>query len=380
MARSKRRAITVRDLCDVMELVAPIWAAAEWDNVGLLAGDPTRELKRVLLTIDFTAEVLDEARRAGVDAIVSYHPPIFRPVKRLVADPKTQEGVVALALASGMAVYSPHTALDAADGGTNDVLGGLAGLKDMHPFQFAAAGPVECKLVVFVPPGDVERVAEAVFQAGGGRIGAYEQCSHRLHGEGTFFGTEATDPVVGRRGRLERVDEVRLEIIFSQKSLGDVAAAVRRTHPYEEPAFDVYALERLPHGKIGQGRIGEFSRPITLGTLARALKVQTRAANAVTIGKPGWKLRRGFVCVGAAGSLPFESTDERLAEGDVVITGEIRHHDALRYERCGIAAVALGHWASERPVLRPLAKRLGVLLRGVSVTVARADRDPFGSG
>ncbi|MCZ6697614.1 MAG: Nif3-like dinuclear metal center hexameric protein [Planctomycetota bacterium] len=379
MAKLKRRSVTVRDLCDVMELIAPCRAAASWDNVGLLAGDPVRKLDRVMLTIDFTPDVLEEARRARVSAVVSYHPPLFRPVKRLVADPTTQEGVVAEAMASGISIYSPHTALDSAVGGTNDVLAAIAGLKDVRPFEAVAGGPVECKFVVFVPPGDVDRVADAVFDAGAGRIGAYEKCSYRLRGEGTFFGTEATDPVVGRRGRLERVDEIRLEVIVPKNRINDVAAAVRRAHSYEEPAFDVYPLERLPSDKAGQGRVGGFGRPVSLGALARALKVKTRASNTVTIGKPGMKLRRGFVCVGAAGSLPFESAGEPCGQGDVVVTGEIRHHDALRYRRCGVSAVALGHWASERPVLGPLAKRLGALLRGVAVSVSRADRDPFGS-
>jgi len=362
-----------------MEQIAPTPAAEEWDNVGLLVGRRTWPLRRVLLTIDLTAAVLAEALGSRCDAILAYHPPIFRAVKRLIPSATEQEGLAAEALSRRIAVYSPHTALDAAQGGTNDTLADLAGLTDLSPFSPSAAIRDECKLVVFVPNAQVEKVAEAVFAAGGGRIGAYEKCSYRLSGEGTFFGTVATSPVVGKKGRLERVAETRLEVVFPLRRLAEVVAAVRGSHPYEEPAFDVYPLQSPPEGSVGQGRAGRFARPVSLGALGRLLAKKTRAANAVIVGRPGQRLSRGLVCVGAAGSLPFEIPDRPCGPGDVVITGEIRHHDALRYQRCGAAAIALGHWASERPVLRPLAKRLRPLLPAVSVTISRKDCDPFGS-
>ncbi|MFQ5423327.1 MAG: Nif3-like dinuclear metal center hexameric protein [Phycisphaerae bacterium] len=376
---AERSTATVRILCEAMEHIAPTWAAAEWDNVGLLVGDPARPVRRVLLAIDLTAAVLSEARRGRFEAVVAYHPPLFRPVTRFVVGTLDQHSVAAEAAASGMAVYSPHTALDAAAGGPNDTLAALAGLKDAVPFEAAASGPDKCKLVVFVPPERVDAIAEAVFDAGAGRIGQYEKCSFRLAGQGTFFGTESTAPAVGRRGRFERVDEIRLEVILPRIRLPDVTAAVRRAHPYDEPAFDVYPLQRLPDGRIGQGRIGRFARRKTLAALARSMKQKTGAANVVTVGGPARSLCRGLVCVGAAGSLPFDMPATPCGPGDVVITGEIRHHDALCYRRSGVAAIALGHWASERPVLKPLARRLAAMLNRVTVVVSRSDRDPFGS-
>ncbi|HKQ47099.1 MAG TPA: Nif3-like dinuclear metal center hexameric protein [Phycisphaerae bacterium] len=364
-------------LCDAMEQIAPTWAAAEWDNVGLLAGGAKWPLARVLLTIDLTPAVLDEAIRTKVGAIVSYHPPIFRPIKRMSVDRAASEGLAAEAVAHRIAVYSPHTALDCSPDGTNDVIAALAGLEDIVPFEIAAKADRLCKLVVFVPAQQVEKVSDAVFAAGAGRIGAYERCSYRVNGQGTFFGTESTSPTIGRRGRLERVDEVRLEVIFPRQRLADVTAAVRKSHPYEEPAFDVYPLEGLPDGRTGQGRIGRFRKPIALSMLAKRLAMKTGARCASRIGRSSERLHRGLVCVGAAGSLPFEIPGESLGWGDVVITGEIRHHDALRYARCGAAAIALGHSVSERPVLAPLAARLKKLLPGVSIIVSRADRDPF---
>lgn len=374
---NKASTCTVSSLCEAMERIAPTRAAADWDNAGLLAGDAAGRLRRVLLAIDLTADVLDEAVRGGCDAIVSYHPPIFRAVKRFVVDRTQQEGLAAEAAMRGMAVYSPHTALDAAEGGTNDTLAALAGLENLAPFTAAESGSSECKLVVFVPASHVDRVAEALFRVGAGRIGDYVQCSYRLAGQGTFFGTESTDPVIGRRGRLERVDEIRLEVVFPRGRIADVSSALRRAHPYEEPAFDVYALVKPPDPSIGQGRIGQFAKPPTLSALAASLKQKTGAANVAIVGRGAARMKRGLVCVGAAGSLPFDMPNDPCGRGDVVITGEIRHHDALRYQRCGAAAIALGHWASERPVLKPLAARLRRLLPGVIISASRADADPF---
>jgi hypothetical protein len=231
-----------------------------------------------------------------------------------------------------------------------------------------------------VPPSHLEEMAEALFAAGAGVIGGYSECSFRLSGYGTFRGGESTNPVVGEKGRLERVEEVRLEVVFPTGRLNEIVAAIRRAHPYEEPAYDIYPLEAPPSSRLGQGRIGRFPRPVRVGELARSLRRRTQAATAAIVGNPNVVVERGIVCAGAAGEMPFEGPGERACRpGDVVITGEIRHHEALRYDRYGAAAIALGHWASERPVLAPLAEKLRELLPGVMVMVSQADGDPFRS-
>jgi dinuclear metal center YbgI/SA1388 family protein len=384
--------LTVAQVCRAMDTLAPNWAAADWDNVGLLVGGGEWPGQYILLTIDLTPAVLDEAVKLGCNLIISYHPPIFRPIKRICPDAHSAEGLAAEALSRRIAIYSPHTALDAALGGTNDALAELAGRVDTRPFAVAAPPVAQCKLVVFVPAEQVDAVAESVFSAGAGRIGEYEKCSYRVAGHGTFFGSDAANPAVGQRGRLECVAEVRLEVVFPRGRLAEVIAAVRASHPYEEPAFDVYALESAPPAVgalgqsesdkaarrfIGQGRIGRLSQPTALGDLARSLGKAAGAENVTVVGAAGLVVSRAFVCAGAAGSLPFEAADASPGPGDVVITGEIRHHDALRYQRAGAAAIALGHWASERPVLVPLSLNLKRLLPGASITMSKVDADPF---
>ena len=374
--KRKSTAATVATLCDAMDSIAPRWAAAEWDNVGLIAGDRHWAVRRALVTVDLTPPVLDEAIRLRCQAIISYHPPIFKPVTRLIVDAAGQEAVVARALARNIAIYSPHTALDAAPGGTNDVLARLCDIVDPRPFTLAAPVCRSCKIVVFVPARDVDKVAEAMFAAGAGRIGEYEKCSFRTTGHGTFLGSAASNPRVGRRQQFERVEEIRIEAVVPSDRVTEVTDAMRRAHSYEEPAFDVYDVRNVTCDAIGQGRMGLLKTPVSLGAMARRLGRSVGATGMTIVGEAGMKIRRAMVCAGAAGSLPFDA-ETPPGPGDVVVTGEIRHHDALRYARVGAAAIALGHWTSERPAIKPLAARLSKLLPVIDLIVSRADHDPL---
>lgn len=360
-----------------MEAIAPSWTAADWDNVGLIAGAHDWAATRLLLTIDLTPAVADEAIANKTDVVIAYHPPIFRAVKHFRPDMREQDGIAAELLSRRIAIYSPHTALDAAPGGTNETLAELAGLVDLRPFKSAITPTKQYKLVTFVPSHAIERVAGAIHAAGAGVIGDYSNCSYRLDGTGTFHGGDSTNPTVGRRGKLERVAETRFETVVSAPCLGAAITSLRQAHPYEEPAFDVYPLAQTSIDGVGQGRIGRFKKPVKLGDLARDLAKRTRATAPAIVGKPNASLTRGFVCVGSAGTLPFEADGPGCGSGDVVITGEIRHHDALKYERRGVAAIALGHSTSERPVLKLLAQRLSNPLHGVKIDISRKDRDPL---
>jgi len=363
----------VADMCRAMEEIAPSTLAQDWDNVGLLAGDFNAVVRRVLLTIDLTGPVVEEATRKKIDLIVSYHPPIFKPVSSLRSPGRGMESLMYRCIRGGVAIYSPHTALDAAEGGTNDVLAQLCGIHQTEPLEYVDA-PTEsrCKFVVFVPPQHLDKVADSIFEAGAGRIGDYTQCSYRTAGEGTFFGGRDTNPAVGRRGRMEFMEEVRLESVVRTKDLANVIHAMRTAHPYEEPAFDIYPLK--PELVCGIGRCGRLPKATSLEKLARRLQFQIRAKGVQMVGHRNQVVEFVVIVAGAAGSLPFRIP---LSDRHVIMTGEIRHHDALTIGRCGCSAIALGHWASERPVLKPLAQRLKGCLPGVSLFVSSADRDPF---
>jgi len=378
MAKRAARGVPLSACCETLRRIAPLELAADWDNVGLLVAPRGGRIVRALVTGDLTPAVLDEAVGRRVGLVVAYHPPIFKAVKALLAGRESPEGLAAEALRHGVAVYSPHTAWDAADGGTNDALIALCGVTFTRPFSYPPPGPGrECKLVTFVPTAKVDAVADAMFSAGAGRIGDYTHCSFRIPGQGTFFGTDATNPRIGRRGRLERVDEIRLEAVVPATRVPEVVEAMRRAHPYEEPAFDIHPLADHPSNHIGQGRIGELTRPVSLGALARRLTARVHAAATTLVGDRRTTVRRVLVCAGSAGSLPFELHGDRCGPGDAIVTGEIRHHDALRILRCGASAVALGHWRSERPGVTALARRLAHEWPDVDVRMSRADREPF---
>jgi len=373
MAKTKTSKVAVGQVARALDIIAPATLAQSWDNTGLLVGDKSTGCRRVLLCIDLTGPVLAEAIADKCGLVVSYHPPLFKPIQKVLADSVETDALVHQAIANGIAVYSPHTALDAADGGTNDVLAGLCKLTDVEPFEFADTKKREYKIVTFVPPAHVGKVASAMFDAGAGNIGDYEQCSYRLRGEGTFFGTENTNPQLGKKGRLESVAETRIEMVCPNRSLPEVVTALRKSHPYEEPAFDIYPLQ--PEPVAGIGRVGTLPAGTTLGSLARSLQKATGSKIMTVVGSVKTRIRRAAVCVGAAGRLPLERA--RSSDCDVIVTGEIRHHDALTIGRNNKTAIALGHWESERPVLKPLAKKLKSMIDGITTIISKRDKGPF---
>jgi dinuclear metal center YbgI/SA1388 family protein len=350
-----------------MESIAPTRFAAPWDNVGLLVGDTEGAVSRVLLTIDCTRAVLREARAGGCEAIVSYHPPLFEAQKRFVA------GSIAFEAArAGVALFSPHTALDVAEGGTNDVLADALGMTERTALRPADEPDDELKLVTFVPAEHVEAVSRALFAAGAGRIGEYSSCSFRAPGTGTFFGGAGTHPVAGEAGRLEEAAELRLETVVPARCAQAVVGALRASHPYEEPAFDLVRLAAAP-GKRGFGRVGAVT-PAKVEILVERVKKALGVERVLVAGAVDWTVSRAAVCAGSGADLLGDAIG---AGAGFFLTGELRHHDALRAAEAGLAVVCTRHSTSERGALVALERRLSELLPGVTVTRSTEDRDPF---
>jgi dinuclear metal center YbgI/SA1388 family protein len=359
------------DLIAAMEEIAPTRHAEAWDNVGLLAGDPQQGIERAMLCIDFTAAVASQANAAGCHAIIAYHPPIFAPLKRVVAGGATN--LLHQAIRQGLALYSPHTALDVAAGGTNDLLADLLLLEQRRPLRLAEPKVTRCKLVTFVPAKCVETVAAALFEAGAGQIGKYSCCSFRSPGVGTFFGGEGTHPAVGQSGKLERAEEIRLETQVALADVPAVIAALRATHPYEEPAFDLNALVPQSEG-VGVGRVGVWAKAVPVAELIERVKRGLGIQTLLVAGEMDRVVSRGAVCAGAGRGL----LDDVLAAGaELYVTGELPHHDALRANAGGITVLCTLHSHSERAVLGRLRDRLLELLPGLAVQIAREDREPF---
>jgi dinuclear metal center YbgI/SA1388 family protein len=363
----------VADLVRAMEEIAPTHFAAEWDNVGLLVGDPEGPLTRVLLAIDCTRPVLEEAIAQKCDAVVAYHPPIFTPQKRWVGG-----SIAYAAVRGGVAIYAPHTALDVADGGTNDVLADAVGMVDRRPLR-ALQPDRELKLVTFVPAARVADLSDALFAAGAGVIGRYSSCSFRSPGTGTFFGEQGTNPAVGQAGRLEEAPEVRVEMVLPSARVAAVVRALRSAHPYEEPAFDLIPLEASPVDGgsravwRGMGRVGAVP-PENANAMIDRIKRALAVKNALAAGALDRMVSRVAVCAGSGGDFV---PDAIAARADLLLTGELRHHDVLRAVEAGLVVVCTLHSASERPALAGLGQRLIARLAGVEVAVSHADREPL---
>ena len=371
---------TVAELVAALDRISPFRLAEEWDNVGLLVGRRDAEVTRTLLAIDATPAVIAEAAASGCAAIVAYHPPVFRPLKRLSDETPAQRVALELA-ACGIAAISPHTALDAAPGGLNDWIADGIGPGDRKALVPAATLPEteEVKIVTFCPPEATERIRDGLAAAGAGRIGGYERCSFELPGTGTFFGGESTRPAVGGRGKLERVSETRLEMVCPRRALPIAIEALRRFHPYEEPPVEIHPLEPRPRRNAGAGRKLTLDRPASVDEVAARLK-RHFGVTAVSIALPdGAPAGHGTIglCAGAGESL----LDAAIAEGcTLFVTGEMRHHEVLSALARGCGVLLAGHTNTERGYLPILAERLRRELSGLEVTVSAIDRDPLHAG
>jgi dinuclear metal center YbgI/SA1388 family protein len=352
---------------EILQQIAPTAMAEPWDNVGLLVGDPNQDITGLLLTIDLTAEVAAEAQQKKCDLVIAYHPPIFSPLKKIIAG-----SLVFDAIQKGVAIYSPHTALDAANGGTNDVLADAIGLTDIRPLRTSKSESSQCKLVTFVPTEHLERVSKALFEAGAGNIGKYSSCSFRTPGIGTFFGEAGSNPTIGKSGRLEEAQEVRLETVLPLQKVSDVVRALRAAHPYEEPAFDLNILAPDPTGR-GMGRFGSLPHTQRTEIFAR-IKKELNLNHLLIAGPTTGVITKAAVCAGSCGDL----LDTAIASGaELYLTGEMRHHDAIKAAATGITVVCTLHSNSERAVLRRLKNRLEQTGGVPTISISATDRDPF---
>ncbi|MBM4160821.1 MAG: Nif3-like dinuclear metal center hexameric protein [Ignavibacteria bacterium] len=342
--------MTVADIEKFFDIWAPRWAASERDNVGLQVGHRLRSVKRILVALDVTAEVVSEAARKKVDLIVSHHPLLFRPPSSITSSDRVGRLVLTLAQKK-IAVFSAHTNLDSARDGVSFSLARVLGLQRIR--FLAPLKDTLVKLAVFVPEGHAEGVTSAMTTAGAGVIGNYTSCSFRLKGTGTFRGAQDSKPFVGRALQLESVDEVRLEMIVPRARLRDVIAAMKSAHPYEEVAYDVYPLQN-EDPNFGMGAIGELPRPVTLKSLLNRTKRRLNAEALRYVGHLNRRVRRVAVC-GGSGS---ELLNEAIAAGaDVFLTADIRYH-AFHEAQDRIALVDAGHWETEHPALAAIERRL----------------------
>jgi dinuclear metal center YbgI/SA1388 family protein len=353
----------VRDIAEALERIAPTPLSEDWDNSGLQVGDPASEANRVLVALTPVDEVFEEAEADYF--LLFHHPLIFDPLKSV--DTGSYPGdLVARAIRDDLAVYAAHTSYDAAPEGVSVALARALGLRGAY--EVVSPRGSLCKLVIFVPEENVDAVADALSAAGAGVIGEYTHCTFRTPGTGTFLGGEATDPYLGEKGRLEKVEEIRLETVVPAHAAGRAVAAATAAHPYEEVALDLYPIEGHPQG-CGYGRVGTLAEPMTPGALndhvANCLGFPARL-----VADQGQRIERVAVLGGSGGSFVREAA---ASGAQAYVTGDLDYHDALLANSLGLTAIDAGHAATELPSLEPLARRLAELV-DVPVGVSRVRR------
>ena len=356
--------LTVGDAVEVLERsYDPRWAES-WDAVGLVTGALEQPVRRVLPAVDPAPAVVDEAVAWSADLLVTHHPLLLRGVHGVATTTPKGRAVTAL-VRGGVALYVAHTNADVADPGVSDALADVLGLLDTRPLRRSAPGATY-KLVTFVPPADADRLVDALAAAGAGRIGDYERCAWTTEGTGTFRGGPGTRPAVGEPGRVERVEEARVEMVLPGPAVAAVTAALRGAHPYEEPAFDLVALAPAEVSR-GTGRVGRLPEPVPLRDFAaRVRDALPPTAGGVRVGgDPDRLVERVAVCGGAGDDLFAEV---RGSGADVYVTADLRHHPAAEaLEHGAPALVDCAHWATEWPWLAAAER---VLRAGL------AERDP----
>jgi dinuclear metal center YbgI/SA1388 family protein len=371
--RVQKKQMKIKDIAEKIEKIAPLKLAQNWDNVGLLIGKPQRDVKNILLTIDITKEVLAETKKLRTDLIISYHPVIWDGLKKITTD--SQSSIVYDLIQADIAVFSIHTALDAVPGGVNDGLAEIIGIVDGKPIGDYVDNPAgdNYKLVVFIPIESEAEVSNAVFAAGAGVIGNYSNCGFAAEGTGTFLPLAGARPAIGKKGRIEAVPEIRFETIVPAEKLDDCIAALKKAHPYEEPAFDVFKLYNSQN-KFGLGRIGKLQKPMQLNKIVERIKKHTGAKAFGIIGNQKRLIKTAAVCAGSCGKI---INSVIAAKPDLYLTGELNHHYALAAQQAGLTCICLSHTVSERFILKKFAKQLQKQIGQITIKISKKDADPF---
>lgn len=350
----------------MLEALAPPRTAAAWDNCGLQLGNRNEATRGIAIALNPSLAVARRAAESGANLLVTHHPLFFKATKRL--DTEHEPGrTVEVLMRHGITLYTAHTNLDFAS--SNRILAKRLELP-LDRVLGAEHHMPWFKLAVFTPEAAIRPVLEAMWAAGAGRIGNYDQASFRTPGTGSFRPLSGAHPAIGiapapgeEVGTLEEVGEQRIEVLVREPDLSRVVAAMRRAHPYEEVAFDVVRLENGGE-PVGYGIWGELAEPIRVGDLARRLRERVMPASLRLVGDPEALVRRVGMCTGSGGDL----VPEALKAGcDLFITGEVRYHTALDALAEGLNILEAGHQCTEEPLVGFLAGYLGDRAPGLPV-------------
>ncbi len=354
--------------------------AVEGDNIGLQVGKHDQQVNRVLIAVDVTDEVIQEACKAQAEMVFTHHPMIFSPVFNITSADNAGRKLIQL-IKNNTAVYAAHTNFDLMPGGVNDLLALQAGLIEIKVLSYMQCGQWY-KFVVFVPEGHEEIIRRVICESGGGKVGDYSCCTFNIKGTGTFFPVEGAKPYTGRVNELNFVDETRIECIVGEKRLTGLVDKVLKAHPYEEPAYDIYKIENKIGG-CGIGRVGRLEKPAGFRSFLEVLKARLGLRNMQWMapgedkkGMDDMQIEKVAVINGSANSAVTLILDGDLSF-DVLVTGELKYHNALSLAEKGIIVVEIGHGESEKIAIDGIYSILTERFKGLEIMKCKTGFKPW---
>ncbi len=356
------------------EQFSPKSYAVEGDKVGLQVGTLNKPIKKVMIALDVLETVVDEAIDNDVDLIIAHHPVIFKPIKALRTDTGYGRTIEKL-IKHNITVYAAHTNLDVAPGGVNDMMADALELTDLRVLVETDTDPL-MKLVVFVPEEQADNVRQALGGAGAGYIGNYSHCTFNSLGTGAFKPEEGTDPFIGEKGKMEFVDEVKIETVYHASQQKKVIQAMTKAHPYEEVAYDLYQIAS-PGKPLGLGRIGYLENELTLDEFAEKVKLAFDVKGLRVVGEGNRKVKKVAVLGGDGNKYTFQAIRQGA---DVYVTGDLYYHVAHDAMVEGLAMVDPGHNV-EKIMKEGVRKKVELFLRDkkydTEVISSNVHTDPF---
>lgn len=342
----------IKELIEKLEQLAPPYLAESWDNVGLMVGDPNQQVSRVLYALDLNEVVIEEALAHQVQCIVTHHPFIFKPLKQI--NLASREGkMIAKLIQSGIAVYSMHTNYDIAWGGLNDELADMLGLQETKVLETTYEEPLY-KCVIYVPVTHYEEVRVVVTQQMTTHIGNYLGCTYTSgEGEGTFMPLVGSSPYIGQQGQLEKVKECQVNFMGTDLEINHILKLVKCVHPYEEMAVDVFKLENIKRS-YGIGRYGKLKEPVSLEQWIEQVKNLFKITHVKVTDCSTKIIQTVAVCSGAGSDYLVPASQV----ADIYLTGDLKFHEGQLAQQLGLTVVDVGHYASERMGLAPIARKI----------------------
>lgn len=359
----------VKEVTRYLETIAPPSLQESYDNSRLLTGSPDQEVTGILVTLDCIEEVVQEAADTKCNLIVAHHPILFRPLKKITGSNYVERTLIK-AIQNKIAIYAIHTNLDNVLNGVNRKLGEIIGLTNLR--ILVPRKDTLCKLVTFIPPEHVEKVMQALHEAGAGQIGNYKNCSFRLEGTGTFMPTDKANPFIGETNKLEYVKEIRTEVIFPTWLEDEILHALRSSHPYEEVAYYLTPLTNT-NQEAGAGMIGELKEPMSEMAFLKHLKTSLELPvirHTQLTNKP---VKTVALC-GGSGSFLLPAAIKAGAQ--VYVSADFKYHEFFDADNRIIIA-DIGHHESEVRTKEMLAAFLSKKFPNFAVRISATNTNPI---